>query len=250
MDYILVIIIGMIIGSFLNVCTFRVPNEESISYPPSHCSNCNHRLMPLDLIPIFSFIFLRGRCRYCKEKISFQYPIVEALNCIFYVIIFFEYGVSIATLKYFVLISLLIVISFIDYKTQYVYQSNIIFGLICGIIFMLINFMLYKSGILDSIMGSIIGFLIIKTIVVITKGMGDGDAEIALVCGLFLGVKGILIGLFLSVIIGGASGVLIIILKLKNLKDKIAFGPFIAVGTFISMIWTKEILEWYMKMFL
>jgi len=250
MDYILVIIIGMIIGSFLNVCTFRVPNEESISYPPSHCSNCNHRLMPLDLIPIFSFIFLSGRCRYCKEKISFQYPIVEALNCIFYVIIFFEYGVSIATLKYFVLISLLIVISFIDYKTQYVYQSNIIFGLICGIIFMLINFMLYKSGILDSIMGSIIGFLIIKTIVVITKGMGDGDAEIALVCGLFLGVKGILIGLFLSVIIGGASGVLIIILKLKNLKDKIAFGPFIAVGTFISMIWTKEILEWYMKMFL
>jgi len=250
MDYILVIIIGMIIGSFLNVCTFRVPNEESISYPPSHCSNCNHRLMPLDLIPIFSFIFLRGRCRYCKEKISFQYPIVEALNCIFYVIIFFEYGVSIATLKYSVLISLLIVISFIDYKTQYVYQSNIIFGLICGIIFMLINFMLYKSGILDSIMGSIIGFLIIKTIVVITKGMGDGDAEIALVCGLFLGVKGILIGLFLSVIIGGASGVLIIILKLKNLKDKIAFGPFIAVGTFISMIWTKEILEWYMKMFL
>lgn len=249
MDYVLVIIIGMIIGSFLNVCIFRVPNEESISYPPSHCINCDHRLMPLDLIPIFSFIFLRGRCRYCKEEISFQYPIVEALNCILYIIIFFEYGVSIATLKYFVLISLLIVISFIDYKTQYVYQSNIIFGLICGIIFMLINFMLYKSGGLDCIMGSIIGFLIIKTIVLITKGMGDGDAEIALVCGLFLGVKGILLGLFLSVIIGGASGVLIIILKLKNLKDKMAFGPFIAVGTFISMIWAKEILEWYMKFY-
>jgi len=250
MNYLLVVIMGIVIGSFLNVCIFRVPNEESISYPPSHCSKCNHRLMSLDLIPIFSFAFLRGKCRYCKEEISFQYPIVESLNCILYIIIFLKYGISVTALKYCILISLLIVISFIDYKTQYVYRSTIIFGSICGFIFMLINFTLYRSGVLDSIAGSIIGFFIIKMIVIITKGMGDGDAEIAAVCGLFLGVKGILLGLFLSVIIGGASGILIIILKFKNLKDKIAFGPFIAVGAFISMMWAKEILEWYMKQIL
>lgn len=249
-EYIILAIFGMVIGSFLNVCICRIPNEESISYPPSHCTNCNHRLMPFDLIPIFSFAFLKGKCRYCRKKISFQYPIIEALNCIFYIIIFFKYGISITALKYCILTSILIVISFIDYKTQYVYRSTTIFGAISGFLFLLVHFIVYKNGVLDSILGGIIGFLIIKIIVVITKGMGDGDAEIAAVCGLFLGIKGILIGLFLGFIIGGVSGIIIIIFKLKKLKDKIAFGPFIAIGVFISMMWSNEILEWYIKVFL
>lgn len=249
-EYIILAILGMVIGSFLNVCICRIPNEESISYPPSHCINCNHRLMPLDLIPILSFVFLRGRCRYCEKKILFQYPIIEVLNCILYIIVLFKYGISITTLKYCILISILIVISVIDYKTQYVYGSTIIFGFICGFLFLVVQLIVYKNGAFDSIAGCIIGFLIIKIIAFITKGMGDGDAEIAAVCGLFLGIKGILIGLFLGFIIGGVIGIIIIILKLKKIKDKIAFGPFIAIGTFISMMWANEILDWYMKLFL
>lgn len=249
-EYIILAILGMVIGSFLNVCICRIPNEESISYPPSHCTNCNHRLMPLDLIPVFSFIFLGGKCRYCKEKISFQYPIVEILNCILYIMIFLKYGISVNALGYCLLTSILIVISFIDYKTQYIYRSTTIFGAICGFLFLVIQFIVYKNNAFDYIAGGIIGFLIIKIIVVITKGMGDGDAEIAAICGLFLGVKGILIGLFLGIIIGGIIGIIIIILKLKKLKDKIAFGPFIAIGTFISIMWENEILNWYMNSFL
>ena len=115
---------------------------------------------------------------------------------------------------------------------------------------MVVQFIVYKNGAFDSIIGGIVGFLIIKIIVVITKGMGDGDAEIAAVCGLFLGIKGILIGLFLGIIIGGIIGIAVIILRLKKLKDKIAFAPFIAIGAFISMMWANGILEWYMKLFL
>ena len=239
MEYIILVMFGMVIGSFLNVCICRIPKEESISYPPSHCTNCNHRLMPLDMIPIFSFVFLGRKCRYCKEKISFQY-----------LLIFSKYGISIAALKYCIFTSILSVISVIDYKTQYIYRSTTIFGAICGFLFLVVQFIVYKNGAFDSIIGGIVGFLIIKIIVVITKGMGDGDAEIAAVCGLFLGIKGILIGLFLGIIIGGIIGIAVIILRLKKLKDKIAFAPFIAIGAFISMMWANGILEWYMKLFL
>lgn len=86
MDYILVIILGLVIGSFLNVCIYRIPREESISYPPSHCGNCGHNLHPVDLIPIISYVFLKGKCRYCKEKISIRYPMIEGLNCILYLV--------------------------------------------------------------------------------------------------------------------------------------------------------------------
>ena len=149
MEYIILVMFGMVIGSFLNVCICRIPKEESISYPPSHCNNCNHRLMPLDMIPIFSFVFLGRKCRYCKEKISFQYPIVEALNCVLYILIFSKYGISIAALKYCIFTSILSVISVIDSKTQYIYRSTTIFGAICGFLFLVVQFIVYKNGAFD-----------------------------------------------------------------------------------------------------
>ncbi|WP_160686349.1 A24 family peptidase [Clostridium sp. C2-6-12] len=245
MEYVLIFILGVVIGSFLNVCIYRIPIEKSIAFPPSHCTNCEHNLKPIDLVPILSYIFIGGRCRYCKKKISPRYPIIEAVNGILYLLLYFKFGLTILTLKYCILASLLIVIGMIDYDTQFVFTSTTIFGGLVAVIFIVIQAIVYKSGAIDLLLGGVAGFVIIGLIVFLTKGMGEGDIEIASVCGLFLGLKWILLGLFLAIIIGGLVGVIILILKLKKAKEKIAFGPFIAIGSLISMTWGVEILNSY-----
>jgi len=245
LNYALITILGLVIGSFLNVCIYRIPKEESIAFPPSHCAKCEHNLSPIDLVPVFSYIFLRGRCKYCNEKISIRYPLIESLNGILYLIVYLKFGLMLIALKYCILVSILIVIGMIDYDTQFVFTSTTIFGGIIAVIFIIIQATVYKTGTIDLILGGLIGFGIIRLIVFLTKGMGEGDIEIAAVCGLFLGVKGILLGLFLGIVIGGIVGIIILSLKLKKAKEKIAFGPCIAIGSLISMIWGVEILKFY-----
>lgn len=249
MDYIFIIILGLVIGSFLNVCIHRIPMEESISYPPSHCTSCTHKLKPLDLIPVLSYIFLRGKCRYCNDKISIRYPIIEIVNAILYLFIYLNFGITLITIKYFIMISFAIVIAMIDYDTQFVYSSTTIFGMIMGISFIVIQGIMYKNGVFDFLLGGIIGAFIIGAIVFTTKGMGEGDIEIAVIFGLFLGVKGIIVGLFLGIVIGGIAGIIILSLKLKKAKDKIAFGPFIVIGCLISMMWGNRLVEMYLTLF-
>ncbi len=250
MEFVFVAVLGLVIGSFLNVCIYRIQMEQSIAFPPSHCTNCNHKLMSLDLIPVISYLFLGGKCRYCKEKISVRYPLVEILNALVYLLIYFKFGLTLITLKYCILTSILIVIGMIDYDTQFVYTSTTLFGGIIACMFIIIQAAIYKTGTVDLILGGVIGFGIIGLIVFLTKGMGEGDIEIAAICGLFLGVKGILIGLFLAIIIGGFIGVVILSLKLKKAKEKMAFGPFIAFGSLISAMWGGEMLISYLKLLL
>lgn len=249
LEVVFIAALGLVIGSFLNVCIYRIPMEQSIAFPPSHCTNCNHKLMSLDLIPVISYLFLGGKCRYCKEKISVRYPLIEILNAVLYLLIYFKFGLTLITLKYCILASILIVIGMIDYDTQFVYTSTTLFGGIMACIFIIIQAVVYKNGIVDLILGGAIGFGIIGLIVFLTKGMGEGDIEIAAICGSFLGVKGVLIGLFLAIIIGGVIGIVILLLKLKKAKEKIAFGPFIAVGSLISMLWGVEIFKSYWSLF-
>ncbi|NFE75368.1 prepilin peptidase [Clostridium botulinum] len=248
MNYILVIIIGLVIGSFLNVCIYRIPLEQSISYPPSHCGTCNHRLKPIDLIPVISYLFLKGRCKYCKEKISITYPLIEILNAVLYLIIFYNYGLTFDFVKYSLLSSLLIVIGIIDYKTQDIYTVTIIFGVISSVIFMAIDFFVNKNSISTYVLGGLIGFLALAIIVIITKGMGIGDAEITLVCGLFLGIKGVIVTLFLGIIIGGTVAIIILALKLKDAKDAMAFGPCLSVAALMYILWGDTIINVYLKM--
>lgn len=248
MNYIFVFIFGIVIGSFLNVCIYRIPKEESISLTPSHCCSCNHRLYPLDLIPVMSYIFLKGRCRYCGEKISVRYPIIEMLNGILYVFIYFKFGFTIYALKYFILASLLIVISFIDFKNQDVYTSTIIFGVVSGLIFLAIEYFLYKQPFLYCILGGILGTLIIGIIVFATRGMGEGDIEIAGVCGLFIGYKLIILDIFLAIVTGGITGLIILGFKIKKPEEKIAFGPFISAGAIAAILCGNEMIHYYLKL--
>lgn len=258
--YFFVFIFGTVIGSFLNVCIFRIPLEQSIAFPPSHCMNCGEKLKWYDMFPIISWIVLKGKCRYCKSKISYRYPLVEFVTGIIFLAIYLKYDFTFNTIKFCILASIIIVIGLIDLDTTDVYTSTIITGIISFIILSVLNFVLFKVhftdqfSILDYILGGIIGGGFILIVIIATNmiinaaGMGTGDAEICLVCGLFLGVKNTVFMLFLSVIIGGVVGTTLILLKKKKRKDYIPFGPFIAVSSIIAILFGEGIVNWYLMM--
>ena len=247
--YFLVLIIGLCIGSFLNVCIYRIPKEESIVFPASHCTSCGHELKFYELIPIVSYIFLRGKCIKCKSKISIKYPLIEILNGLLYLLLFIKYGLSFNFIFYCLLVSLLIVISIIDLESKYVYSSTTIVGVLLAIIYIIIGAYLGEVKILNNLLGGLIGYGIIFLIIILTGGMGEGDADIAGICGLFVGIKGVLVALFLAIILGGIFASIVLILKIKDRKSEIAFGPYIAIGTLIWLLIGQKILTLYVSFF-
>lgn len=246
---ILVFLYGIIIGSFLNVCIYRIPREESIIFKSSHCTNCDYKLRVIDLFPVFSYMILGGKCRNCKEKISIKYPIIELLNGIMYVVLFINFGFSMVFIKYCFFTSLMIVIGVIDFETTFVYRVVTVVGFIAGIFLTIIQSINNKNIVLDSMVGFVVSTIILLLIVIITKGMGEGDIEIAAICGMFLGIKGVFVTLFLSFVICGIVSSVILLLKLKDKKDVIAFGPYLAVAGMISMIYGGNLIDLYMKNF-
>lgn len=248
--YVFSFIMGSIIGSFLNVCIYRIPREESLVYPSSHCPKCNNRLKWRDLIPIISYMFLKGRCRYCKEQIGIRYPLIEFFTGTMYLIMAVKYGVSLNYLKYVTLLSLLIVISFIDLETMNVYFSTTVTSVIFGVIFLITQGILEKYILTDYIyyiLGAIAPAGIISIIILLTRGMGWGDVEICFISGLFLGLKRSLLMLLLSFIIGAIISLGLIWSEKKSRKDPIPFGPFIASGTLCALIFGDNILLWYLS---
>lgn len=247
MDYFFVLLIGLCIGSFLNVCIFRIPREESIAFPPSHCLTCGYKLKVEDNIPVLSYIFLKGKCRSCGEKISIQYPLIELLNGILYLLVYLKYGISIDTLQYMALVSLMIVIGIIDLKTKYVFTSTTITAGIFGIAFCIINGVMNKKIPLDNIYGLLLGAVVIGLIVFITHGMGEGDIEIAAVSGLMLGFKASIFMLFVAFVLGGIGGMVVLIRRKKGLKDEIPFGPYLAIGTIAALFFGSTIVNAYLN---
>lgn len=246
---ILVFILGLLIGSFLNVCIYRIPKGESIAFPPSHCGNCGKRLTPLELIPVISYILLGGRCKKCSQRISVQYPLIELVTATIFALLYYRFGYSFELVKYCIFTAFIIVISVIDLKTQDVYSITTYSGIAAGVVIIFLEKFLLGSEILTYFIGMLIGGGIIGLIVYATGGMGEGDIEIAALCGIFLGWKGILITLFFSFIIGGSFGVFLIVFRLKDRKDYIAFGPYLALGAIICIFFQQNILQYYISMF-
>lgn len=249
MELFFVVLFGLRIGSFLNVCIYRIAREESISFPPSHCTSCGYELKPKDLVPVLSYAFLGGKCRSCKEKISIRYPLIEILNALLYVVIYLNYGFSFELFKFAVFASLMIVIGFIDFDTKYVFNSTVILGVVSGIIFLIAECIITKNIPWTNLAGAAIGFGVIWTIVALTGGMGEGDIDIALICGLFVGIKGIIVTLFLAFVLGGVAALFIMILKLKDRKAEMAFGPYLAISGMIAMLYSTKLIELYLKLF-
>lgn len=245
MDYIVIVVLGLLIGSFLNVCIYRIPRDESISYPPSHCTNCTNRIKAYDLIPVLSYIFLRGKCRYCEEKISIKYPLIELFTGLIFVGLYYKYNITLDLVKYLILASYLIVIGLIDLNTTDVYLKTTLSGFIIGVLFLVLN--LYNGEPISTyIIAAIIGGGFIATIILLTGGMGWGDAEICALCGIYLGIRLTILTLFLSVILGGIIGVVLILTKKKTRKDYIPFGPYITMGALISILWGEKFILWYL----
>lgn len=244
-----IVFLGLIIGSFLNVCIYRIPLEQSLSFPPSHCTSCGSKIKRYDLIPVLSYIFLKGKCRNCSEKISLRYPSIELTTGILFGALYMEYGLSFLLVKYVVLVCFLIVIGMIDFDTTDVYFKTTISGIIVGLGFLIYGCFL-SLNVITYIYGGLLGGGVIAIIILLTHGMGWGDAEICLLVGLFLGFKLTLLMLFLSFVIGGVIGIILILLKKKSRKDYIPFGPFIAVAAIITAIIGEKIIMLYLNTFL
>ncbi|MTI65408.1 MAG: prepilin peptidase [Firmicutes bacterium] len=244
-----IFILFISIGSFLNVCIHRIPRNESIVYPPSHCPKCDTKLKFIDLIPIISYLSTKGKCRYCGESISPQYPIIELLTAIISILIYLKYGLSILFVKYVVLSMILIVVSVIDYKYQIIPNKIIIFGFTVGIsLHLLYN---VRTSFINGTIGLLIGGGIFLLIAIVTKGaMGGGDIKLMGMIGFYLGYKSILLITFLSFIIGAFISILLLVTKIKSRKDFIPFGPFISIATIIVILYGKDLVGLYLKLIL
>lgn len=238
----LVFIYGLFIGSFLNVCIYRIPEGKSIVYPPSSCGNCGHRLNYIDMIPVVSYVINKGRCRYCNEIYSVQYPLVELLNALLYLLVGMKYGISFYSLIYCILISIIIVISLIDLKYMIIPDELIAVCLLIGAVVIIYDRTLF----LNKIIGFLMGLGMFLLIAYITHAMGGGDIKLIAVLGLVFGIKGILFIIIFSFLIGAIACTFLLLLKIKNRKDKIPFGPFICLAALLYIFYGAEIINYYL----
>lgn len=249
---ILITLYGLIIGSFLNVCIYRIPKEESISFPPSHCGSCDKKINWYYNIPVFSYIALKGRCRACKSKISIQYPLIEALNAIIYIMLFKSFGMGIDFIFLALIMSMLIVVLFIDLKHMIIPDKLVVTIVIFEVLHKL---GLYLQGrevnLKTSILGALLAGLLFLLIVIVSRGgMGDGDITLISSLGFILGVKLILLNIFLSFLIGAIISVGLLGFKIKTRKDPIPFGPFIIIAFFTVLLFGNRIIYLYMQLFI
>lgn len=249
---------GLSVGSFLNVVIYRVNNEDSVARGRSYCPNCKHELSWMDLIPLLSFILLHGKCRYCKKPISWQYPLVELITgiiavCLWvYIIQLPNYLLLIANYNFFHIfsfISLFIIFAsfLVIFVSDFLYQSVPTYAIVSGISGVIVYIFLTTPLLfLPNLLVGFTGFAFFGLLILITKGrgMGFGDALIALVMGIFLGWQNFIVAFYVSFLTGAFWGVILILIRKKCFGQKIAFGPFLIFGTVIAfflgeLIWQK-----------
>lgn len=245
LSYITVFLFGITIGSFLNVCIYRIPAKEDIVKTRSHCMSCGYQLKWYDLIPLFSYLFLGGKCRKCGQKISVQYPLIEALNGGLWLLVFAVYGGSIETLLYCFLFSALLTLSVIDFRTYEIPLGINLFILALGLIRVITDY----TNWLDYAIGlfSVSVFLYLIFLVTKGRGIGGGDIKLMAVCGLLLGWKEIILAFVLGCIIG--SIVHLARMKLTKADHVLAMGPYLAVGVMIASLWGEQMIQWYFGLF-
>lgn len=230
-------LLGLIFGSFYNVVGYRVPKGESLIYPSSHCPNCNHKLTPIELVPVFSYVFLLGKCKNCKKKISCFYPLFELLTGIMFALSYVVFGFSLECLYSIVFLSMLIIIIISDYQTMIIPDSVLI---VFSAILILIKYFMFDMNVVgESLISALLSFIVMLLIKLLgdfmfkKESMGGGDIKLLGVFGFVLGFPMSLISIFLAAII--ALPISIIILKLKKTHE-IPFGPFLAIAAIIIFL--------------
>lgn len=245
LTYITIFIFGCCVGSFLNCVVYRLENKKSFTKGRSFCPKCKHVLVWHDLIPVFSFLFLRGKCHYCKKKISAQYLIVEIATGILFLLIYSFVALSI-DLIYFLVVACLLELIFIYDLKHYIIPDKFIFSAI-GITLV---YNIFNGSMFNSLIACLVasGFFFLIWLVSKGKWLGFGDVKLALFIGLFLGLPNILVSLFFAFISGSIIGLILIALQKKTMKSQVPFGPFLITGVFVSLFWGEKIINWYLNL--
>lgn len=247
--YIFAFIFGAVVGSFLNVCIYRLPAGKSIVHPPSACPGCGAEIQWYDNIPIISFLILRARCRSCHAPVSWRYPLIEALNGVLTLLLFMKFGIGLPFLAYFIFVSALVAITFIDLDHQIIPDEISLPGIIVGFAF---SFFLPLNSWLNSLFGILLGggslFLVAWGYEKLTgkEGMGGGDIKLLAMMGAFLGWQSILFIIFSSSLIGSVIGITTMLIQKKDGKLAIPFGPFLAFGAVLYIFYGRQLISWYL----
>ncbi len=254
MQYIPIFILGLITGSFLNVCIYRIPRGISVVHPSSRCTSCGAPVKFHDNIPVLSYIMLMGKCRSCKAKIPVRYPLIELLNGILYVMVLKEFGYGSPWILpvYLIFVSSLVVIFFIDLEYQIIPNSITLPGIPIAVILgsTILPDPLAQSNLLG-FRASIAGFLagggsfyllaVLGKVIFKKDAMGGGDIKMMAMVGGLLGWKGVILTTFLGSLLGSVAGISIILLKGREWGGKIAFGPYLATGALVTLLWGQDI---------
>jgi leader peptidase (prepilin peptidase)/N-methyltransferase len=246
--YLVVGTLGALIGSFLNVCIFRMPRGESIVWPGSHCPSCARSIDFYDNIPLLSYLWLGGRCRACRAPISIRYPLVEAVNALGYLAILFTFGPSWTAALYALLFSALVVVAGTDLTHKMIPNVITIPGMVVGLLGAMT---VLPVGVINSVIGFTVGGGILWLLAWLSpyffgkEGMGGGDIKLLAMIGAFLGWKPALLTVMIGSLTGSVIGISMIALGIIKRDDYIPFGPFLVLGALLSMFFAQPLLDWY-----
>jgi leader peptidase (prepilin peptidase)/N-methyltransferase len=244
-------LLGLAVGSFLNVCIDRLPRNESIVYPPSHCADCQHKLAARDLIPLFSYLRLRGRCRYCQASIPRRLFWVELATGVVFALLAWHYGLSPALGIMIFYACLFIVIFVIDLDHGLILNKVVYPSMVVALLLALLPqpwlTQWIVTGIANAALGGAIGFGIFLLIAIISRGgMGWGDVKLVALIGLATGFPLVFLSIIIGAILGGIVAVAMVIAKKRQRRQTIPFGPFLAVAAMITLLWGSNIMNWYL----
>lgn len=248
-----VFLFGLIIGSFLNCVIWRTYKEESFLGGKSYCPHCKHDLNYLDLFPLFSFLFLKGKCRYCSKKISIQYPLVELSTAILFLITYLYFGISLDLMFWLIIASLSVLIFVYDLKYYIIPDRFIFSAILISIIYLGLSFFqgnLSLEFVALSFLSAIGASLFLFLIWFFSKGlaMGFGDVKLAFLIGLILGWPLVVMGVFLGFLFGAMIGTIIVIVKGGRMNAEVPFAPFLLSGMFVTIFLGESILNWYLSL--
>ena len=244
-------ILGLAVGSFLNVCIDRLPSNKSIVLPPSHCEACQHKLAAKDLIPVFSYLRLRGRCRYCQASVPRRLFWVELATALIFAFLYWYYGLSPALGIMAFYACLFIIIFVIDLEHGLILNKVVYPAMVVALLLALVPqphlTLMIEPGIASAALGGAIGFGIFLLIAIVSRGgMGWGDVKLAALIGLATGFPLVFLSIIMGAILGGIVAVALVIAKKRKRRQTIPFGPFLALAAMITLLWGSDILSWYL----
>lgn len=246
--YIYSFVIGCCVASFINVVIYRVPNEISVAKGRSFCPKCKETLKGYDLIPIISWLVLKGKCRTCKEPISVRYPLLELLGGLIGIFCFYRYEFSWMTVLSFGIAMVLLAITMIDIDTMTIPNGLV---LIMGV-FSIVSYVIDPSiSLVSRLIGMVCisGFMLVLSLC-ISGAFGGGDIKLMFMIGFLLGWINTLLAFFIAVLVAGVYAIYLLVKKIKGRKQHIAFGPYLCLGSFIALVYGNSIIDWYLSLFM